>query len=147
MNNPRTHLFAVLAMLALFAAQGAFAQAAKPAAAEAVKPAATGQPAADSDNMQGLSRSRVARIAPSMKEQIDKNVFPGAVTIVARHGKVVHFEAHGYMDAGKSKPMTKDALFRLASMTKPIVTAAAMMLVEQGKMNRTQGSESRNAER
>jgi CubicO group peptidase (beta-lactamase class C family) len=91
--------------------------------------------AAAPDEVAGLSKARLARIAPAMKEQVDKNVFPGAVTMVARHGKLVHYEAHGYMDAGKSRPMTRDALFRLASMTKPIVTAAAMMLVEQGKMN------------
>lgn len=91
--------------------------------------------AAAPDEVEGLSKARLARIAPAMKEQIDKNIMPGAVTLVARHGKVVHFEAHGYMDPGKTKPMTKDALFRLASMTKPIVTTAAMMLVEQGKMD------------
>ena len=122
MNSPRIPFIAVLASFALLVAQGAFGQAVKPTAATP-------------DNVQGLSRARLARIAPSMKVQIEKNVFPGAVTLVARHGKVVHYEAHGYMDAGKSKPMTKDALFRLASMTKPIVTVAAMMLVEQGKMN------------
>ncbi len=117
-------LAAVMAGAALLCAHGAHAQVPKPAA-----------PAAATDETQGLSKARLARIAPSMKEQVDKNIFPGAVTMVARNGKVVHYEAHGYLDAGKSKPMPKDALFRLASMTKPIVTAAAMMLVEQGKMN------------
>jgi CubicO group peptidase (beta-lactamase class C family) len=87
-----------------------------------------------SDVVQGMSRARLARIAPVMKEQVDRNMFPGAVTLVARNGRVVHFETHGYLDAAKSKPMRKDALFRLASMTKPIVTVAAMMLVEQGRM-------------
>jgi CubicO group peptidase (beta-lactamase class C family) len=82
----------------------------------------------------GLSSDRLARIAPAMKQQIDKDMFPGAVTVVARDGKVVHFESHGFLDAAKSRPMTKDALFRLASMTKPVVTAAGMMLVEQGAM-------------
>jgi CubicO group peptidase (beta-lactamase class C family) len=46
----------------------------------------------------------------------------------------VHYEAHGFLDAAKTNPMTKDAIFRLASMTKPITTVAAMMLVEQGAM-------------
>lgn len=87
-----------------------------------------------SDAVQGMSRARLARIAPVMKEQINNNMFPGAVTLVARNGRVVHFEAHGYLDAAKTKPMRKDALFRLASMTKPVVTVAAMMLVEQGRM-------------
>ena len=107
----------------------AFAQD-KPAAA-AKKPAAAA-PAADV--VQGLSKARLARIDASMKEQVDKGMFPGAVTMVARNGKLVHFASHGYLDAAKTKPMQKDALFRLASMTKPIVTVAAMMLVEQGKM-------------
>jgi CubicO group peptidase (beta-lactamase class C family) len=80
----------------------------------------------------GMSRERLARIAPVMQEQIEKGVFPGAVTVVARRGTVVHSQAHGFLDAAKSKPMPKDALFRLASMTKPIVTVAAMMLVERG---------------
>jgi len=84
--------------------------------------------------LDGMSRERIARIAPVMKEQIDKGIFPGAVTLIARHGQVVHYEAHGFLDAAKTKPMTKDALFRLASMTKPIVAVAAMMLVEQGAM-------------
>ena len=103
----------------------------KAAAKSAAKPAAVKPP---SDLVEGMSRARLARIGPSMKEQIDKNIFPGAVTLVARHGKVVHFETHGFADAGKSVPLKKDALFRLASMTKPITTVAAMMLVEQGKM-------------
>lgn len=80
----------------------------------------------------GMSHERLARISRVMKEQIDKGVFPGAVTLVARRGVVVHFEAHGFLDARKTTPMSKTALFRLASMTKPITTVAAMMLVEQG---------------
>lgn len=109
--------------------------AASPALAQPVKPApAAASAKAQADLVHGMSRARLARIAPSMKEQVEKNIFPGAVTIVARHGKVLHFEAHGYQDAGKSVPLKKDALFRLASMTKPIVTVAAMMLVEQGRM-------------
>ncbi len=117
-------------------AQDAKAAAKPVVSAPAAKAAATlaAKPAIPPDLVEGMSRARLARIAPSMKEQIDKNIFPGAVTLVARRGKVVHFETHGFADAGKSVPLKKDALFRLASMTKPIVTVAAMMLVEQGKM-------------
>jgi CubicO group peptidase (beta-lactamase class C family) len=82
----------------------------------------------------GFSESRLGRISGSMQNQIDQGIFPGAVTMVARNGRVTHFESHGFQDAAKTKPMTKDTLFRLASMTKPIVTTAAMMLVEQGKL-------------
>ena len=92
------------------------------------------QVASKADAVEGMSRERLARIAPVMKEQIDKGMFPGAVTLIARRGQVVHHEVHGFLDAQKSKPMTKDALFRLASMTKPIVSVAAVMLIEQGAM-------------
>ncbi len=83
----------------------------------------------------GLSGERIQRIAGVMKQEIHKGSFPGAVVLIARNGKVVHFDAYGYLDGKKEKPMPKDAIFRIASMTKPIVTAAAMMMVEQGKLN------------
>ena len=55
------------------------------------------------------------------------------MVLIARNGKIVHYEAYGFLDANKTKPMPKDARFRIASMTKPIVETAAMMMVEQGK--------------
>ena len=55
-------------------------------------------------------------------------------TIVARHGKVVHFKAHGMMDVEANKPMRKDTIFRIYSMTKPIAAVAVMMLCEEGKL-------------
>ena len=82
----------------------------------------------------GMSSERLDRIGPVMQQQIAKGMFPGAVTLVARNGEVVHLQAHGFQDAAKTKPMTTDAIFRMASMTKPIVTVAGMMLVEQGVM-------------
>ncbi len=118
------HALLAAAAAALCAAPASYAQ-------QAAKPAAKDK---SSDAVQGMSRARMARIAPAMKEQVSRNMFPGAVTLIARNGQVVHFEAHGSQDAARSKPMTKDSLFRLASMTKPIVTVAAMMLVEQGRM-------------
>jgi CubicO group peptidase (beta-lactamase class C family) len=101
------------------------------ALAQRTDPAA---PAPRVDEVQGMSRERLARIAPVMKQQVEKGMFPGAVTLIARRGQIVHFEAHGFLDSAKTKPMTKDAIFRLASMTKPIVTVAAMMMVEQGAL-------------
>jgi CubicO group peptidase (beta-lactamase class C family) len=83
-------------------------------------------------NVQGMSRERLARIRGVMKQEVDKGVFAGAVTVIARRGEVVHFEVHGFQDAAKTKPMARDSIFRMASMTKPITTVAAMMLVEQG---------------
>ena len=83
---------------------------------------------------QGFSAPGLARIAPALAAQIEGGIFPGAVSLVAHKGKTVHFATHGHQDAAKTKPMAKDSIFRLASMTKPIVTTAAMMLVEQGKL-------------
>lgn len=89
-------------------------------------------PAAADVILQGFSRERLARIGVAMNREVEKGTFPGAVTLIARNGQVVHFEAHGFQDAAKTKPMAKDTIFRMASMTKPITTVAAMMLVEQG---------------
>lgn len=87
---------------------------------------------AAADIVQGMSRERLGRIAGVMKQEIDKGHFPGAVTLIARRGEIVHFEAHGFLDQAKTKPIAKDSIFRMASMTKAITTVAAMMLVEQG---------------
>lgn len=81
---------------------------------------------------QGFSPNGLARIAPALQMQIQNNIFPGAVSLVAHRGKTVHMAAHGHQDAAKKIPMAANSIFRLASMTKPIVTTAAMMLVEQG---------------
>ena len=81
----------------------------------------------------GLSKERLARIAPAMDKYIQGQLVPGTVTLVARKGKVVYFEAQGYKDAENKKPMTTDTIFRLASMTKPITSVALMMLYEEGR--------------
>lgn len=112
--------------------------AATPAAAQRTvqltKPGSASSVAVNGDR-QGLSRERLARIAPAIKKRVDANVFPGAVTLIARRGEIVHLEAHGFRDPAKTLPMAKDSLFRLASMTKPIVSVAAMMLIERGEMS------------
>ncbi len=97
--------------------------------AESTKP---GLPTSKPESV-GMSQQRLERIAPVMQKYIDDKLVPGTVTLVARHGKVVHFEAQGYMDADSKTPMRKDALFRIASMTKPITSVALMMLWEEGK--------------
>ncbi len=84
---------------------------------------------------QGFSADRLARIAPAMTREVEAGTVPGAVTLIARNGRIVHFEAHGFLDSAKTRPMTKDALFRGFSMTKPIVSVAAMALIEQGRMS------------
>ena len=67
-----------------------------------------------------------------MDQHICENFIPGAVTMVARNGKLVWFESHGMMDVQKGHPMEKDAIFQMASMTKPITMTAVMMLYEEG---------------
>jgi CubicO group peptidase (beta-lactamase class C family) len=88
-----------------------------------------------SPESQGFSTERLNRIGPTIKEEIAKGTIPGAVSLIARNGQIVHFEAHGFVDAAKTKPITKDAVFRNYSMTKPFTSVAAMVLVEQGKMS------------
>ena len=80
----------------------------------------------------GMSAERLARIRPAMQKYIDAELVPGVVTLVARKGKVVHFESQGFMDIDSGKPMRPDAIFRIASMTKPITSVALMMLWEEG---------------
>jgi CubicO group peptidase (beta-lactamase class C family) len=82
----------------------------------------------------GLSTERLKRIGEAVERHVAAGNVAGAVTLVARRGKIAHFEAHGVMDVDTKKPMAKDNLFRLASMSKPITGVAVMMLVEEGKI-------------
>jgi CubicO group peptidase (beta-lactamase class C family) len=85
----------------------------------------------------GLSTERLKRISEAVDRHIKAGNVAGAVTIVARRGKIAHFEAQGVMDVDTKRPMAKDNLFRLASMSKPITGVAIMMLVEEGKVRLT----------
>jgi CubicO group peptidase (beta-lactamase class C family) len=82
----------------------------------------------------GMSSQRLDRVGQMLKAQIERERFPGAVAIVARKGKIVYFEAFGQRDPQTGAPMSRDAIFRLYSMTKPFTSVAAMMLVEDGKL-------------
>ena len=103
------------------------------ALALATAAAAAGLPTAAPESL-GFSVQRLARIAPVIKGEIERGQYPGAVILVARKGKVVYFESIGELDPASGKPMTKDAIFRLYSMTKPYTSVAAMMLVEEGRL-------------
>jgi CubicO group peptidase (beta-lactamase class C family) len=81
----------------------------------------------------GLSSERLTRVHDAVQRHIDAGSLSGAVTLVARHGKIAHLEAHGLMDVESKKAMPKDGVFRLASMSKPITAVAVMMMVEEGK--------------
>ena len=82
----------------------------------------------------GLSAKRLERISTTTRQFIDEERLAGAVTIIARRGKVAYFEAYGMMDVETNKSMQKDTIFRIYSMTKPIAAAAVMMLCEEGKL-------------
>jgi CubicO group peptidase (beta-lactamase class C family) len=82
----------------------------------------------------GLSSSRLERVGQSFEAQIGRGRFPGAAVLIMRKGKIAYFETFGQRDPATRAPMTKDAIFRLYSMTKPFASVAAMMLVEDGKL-------------
>ena len=82
----------------------------------------------------GMSSARLARIEAAINAEIEKGRMPGAVIAVARRGKLVYYRAFGYLDKSAGTKMTTDAIFSIASMTKPMVAAGALELVEQGKL-------------
>jgi CubicO group peptidase (beta-lactamase class C family) len=90
-------------------------------------------PAAKPEDV-GLSTERLRRVHELMQRHIDANDFSGAVTLVARNGRIAHLEAHGVMDLEAKKPMATNAIFRIMSMTKPVVGTAIMMLTEESKV-------------
>jgi CubicO group peptidase (beta-lactamase class C family) len=83
----------------------------------------------------GLSSERLARIVATLRTDVEKGTIPGAVVLVARHGKIAMFETIGMRDPGTKAPMTKDTIFRIYSMSKPITSVAAMTLLEEGRLS------------
>jgi CubicO group peptidase (beta-lactamase class C family) len=81
----------------------------------------------------GFSSQRLENLHAILRRVVDSGQIPGAVTILARHGKVVDYKAYGVMDPASGAPMTKDAIFRDFSMTKPVTGVAMMILFEEGK--------------
>src|SRR5258708_36919358 len=82
----------------------------------------------------GLSSSQLARIEAVTQKHIESGTVPGAVMLVARRGKIAWYKTLGFRDRAAQDPMRPDSIFRIYSMTKPIVSVAAMMLVEEGRM-------------
>ncbi|BBK40699.1 penicillin-binding protein [Allostella vacuolata] len=82
----------------------------------------------------GLSSERLARIAPILQADIAAGRIPGAVVAIARHGKLAYYEAFGFRDKEAGTAMTRDTIFAIASMTKPMTSLAVMMLNEEGKL-------------
>ena len=91
-------------------------------------------PRADKPEDVGLSSTRLQRISDTLKADVDKGVVPGAVVLIARHGKIVCHDALGYRDREACAAMKVDTIFRIASMTKPLTSVATMMLAEEGKL-------------
>jgi CubicO group peptidase (beta-lactamase class C family) len=113
----RSTLAAVAALLCVVTAAGAAAQSLPRAKPEQV----------------GLSTERLDRITATLRAGVEKGMIPGAVLLVARHGKVAYFEAVGVLDPATKAPMTRDAIFRIYSMSKPITSVAALVLFEDGR--------------
>ncbi|MBL6618378.1 MAG: beta-lactamase family protein [Reyranella sp.] len=82
----------------------------------------------------GMSSERLSQIRKFVNAEVEGNQLPGAVVAIARRGKLVFFEAFGHRDKAAGLPMTTDAIFGIASMTKPMVAVAALQLFEQGRL-------------
>ena len=81
-----------------------------------------------------LSKQRLAHIAAAFKADVDAGTIPGAVALIARRGELEYLEAFGYRDREKKLPMSVDSIFRIASMTKPMVSMSIMILAEEGRL-------------
>jgi CubicO group peptidase (beta-lactamase class C family) len=105
--------------------------------AGAVRAQQTAAPALDMTPVKpetvGFSSERLERLHTFIQEVIDKKELSGAVTILARHGKIVDYRTYGVRDFATGAPMTKDTIFRDYSMTKPVTGVAMLILYEQGK--------------
>jgi CubicO group peptidase (beta-lactamase class C family) len=99
-------------------------------------PAAKATPALPSAKPEaiGLSPRRLQRMRDTFQREIDKGTTPGVVTMVARRGQIGWFEAQGRQDPAGDAPMARDSIFRIFSMTKPLVSLGIMMLVEDGEL-------------
>ena len=82
----------------------------------------------------GLSSARLDHLAQVLRADVDQGRMPGAVIAITRKGKLAYYESFGFIDKAAGTPMTKDAIFALASMTKPMTAVAALMLAERGEL-------------
>ena len=82
----------------------------------------------------GFSSERLQRLTAAVSADVEKGLLPGAVILIARNGRTIYHEAIGFQDREKRLPMHTDAIFRIASLTKPITSVALMLLVEEGRV-------------
>src|SRR3954468_6199446 len=108
---------------------------AQSAARHADLPPAKALPQARPDSI-GLSSSRLEAMSDALRGEVDRGTVPGLTMLVARRGQIGYFEAFGSQgpDVATARPMARDSLFRIFSMTKPIVSIAIMQLVENGRL-------------
>ncbi|HYR88187.1 MAG TPA: serine hydrolase domain-containing protein [Terriglobia bacterium] len=120
LNMRIRHLISALSLALFFAVTSADAQTTSPL------------PEARPESV-GFSAERLQRLDDAMQALVDNKQLAGIVTLIARHGKLVHQRTFGQQDLASAKPMPKDAIFRIYSMTKPITGVAMMILYEEGK--------------
>src|SRR5258708_2768448 len=85
------------------------------------------------DTVEGFTRAGLAAFHTDFHKMVDDGALANVVTLVSRHGQIVHLDAYGVQDASGPAPAKPDSIFRIASMTKPITSAALMMLWEEGR--------------
>lgn len=130
------------ALACLVAVAATSAHAARPvsaAAPDASSPlsrvsAATSKLPSAAPAAEGFSAQRLERIDAFLDEATQPGGYLGAVALVARHGKIVHYKAYGHADLARTRPMRTDAIFRIYSMTKTIASVAVLMLLEEGRL-------------
>jgi len=127
MKNTRFSRLAPLLLAALLLVAGELHTQAQQASKQ------TAIPAGNKPEALGFSSERLERLHAAMQREVDQKELAGIVTLLARHGKVVEEKAYGKKDIASGAPMTKDAIFRIFSMTKPVTGVAMMMLYEEGK--------------
>jgi CubicO group peptidase (beta-lactamase class C family) len=91
-------------------------------------------PPAPSPDAAGFSAARLQRLTEKFEGDVRSGAIPGAVVLIVRNGKVAYFKTFGERDRAANAPMQPDSIFRIASMTKPVTTVAALMLVEEGRL-------------
>ena len=101
-----------------------------------IQPLTAAAPTAKPEDV-GLSSERLKRVAELVQRHVTAGSFTGAVTLVARNGRIAYHEAQGVMDLETKKPMVKDGIFRIMSMTKPVIGVATLMMMEEGKIRLT----------
>jgi CubicO group peptidase (beta-lactamase class C family) len=117
----KRYVSALVAVVAVVAASAAWSQALSPAKPEEV----------------GLSSQRLERLSQFFKQEIEQSRLPGVVMAIARQGRLAYYERFGFRDKAGEAEMPKNAVFRIYSMTKPLVSVAAMMLMEEGRLQLT----------